>query len=83
MQRNSRISMRHWSPWIEEVVAQMVETASPMLSASCAALHFSKLSVAKYCAAIADGREYGAWPYRVSKAYRQLPRRTTLYPGVG
>ncbi len=49
------LGMRHWSPWIEEVVGQMVEDGIGRAIALALAPHYSKLSVAKYHAKINDG----------------------------
>lgn len=49
------LGMRHWSPWIEEVVAQMVDDGITHAVSIVLAPHYSKLSVAKYQAKIADG----------------------------
>ena len=51
------IGMRHWAPWIEEVVGQMIEDGITHAVSLVLAPHFSKLSVAKYQAKIADGLE--------------------------
>lgn len=49
------VGMRHWSPWIEEVVGQMIEDGITHAVSLVLAPHYSKLSVAKYQAKIADG----------------------------
>lgn len=49
------LGMRHWSPWIEEVVGQMVDDGITHAVSIALAPHFSKLSVAKYQEKIADG----------------------------
>lgn len=49
------LGMRHWYPWIEEVVGQMVEDGITHAVSLVLAPHFSKMSVAKYQAKIADG----------------------------
>jgi ferrochelatase len=51
------LGMRHWSPWIEEVVGQMIEDGITHAISVVLAPHFSKLSVARYQAKIADGLE--------------------------
>lgn len=53
------LGMRHWSPWIEEVVGQMLADGVTHAISLVLAPHFSKLSVAKYQAKIADGLEMG------------------------
>lgn len=49
------LGMRHWSPWIEEVVGQMVEDGITHAVALVLAPHYSKMSVAKYHDKVADG----------------------------
>jgi ferrochelatase len=49
------LGMRHWSPWIEEVVGEMVEAGITHAVSLVLAPHFSALSVARYQQRIADG----------------------------
>jgi ferrochelatase len=49
------LGMRHWSPWIEEVVGQMIEDGITHAISLVLAPHFSQLSIAKYQEKIADG----------------------------
>jgi protoporphyrin/coproporphyrin ferrochelatase len=49
------LGMRHWAPWIEETVGQMVADGISHAVSLVLAPHFSKLSVAKYQQKIADG----------------------------
>ena len=51
------LGMRHWSPWIEEVVGEMVEDGTTHAVSLVLAPHFSALSVARYQQRIADGLE--------------------------
>ena len=51
------LGMRHWSPWIEEVVGQMVEDGVTDAVSLVLAPHFSALSVARYQQKVADGLE--------------------------
>jgi protoporphyrin/coproporphyrin ferrochelatase len=51
------LGMRHWSPWIEEVVGTMVEDGIARAVSLVLAPQFSALSVAKYQQKIADGLE--------------------------
>jgi protoporphyrin/coproporphyrin ferrochelatase len=51
------LGMRHWSPWIEDVVGQMVEDGVEWAVGLVLAPHFSALSVAKYQQKVADGLE--------------------------
>ncbi len=49
------LGMRHWSPWIDEVVGRMVEDGISHAVSVVLAPHFSRLSTSKYQAKIADG----------------------------
>ena len=49
------LGMRHWSPWIEEVVGEMIEDGLTHAVSLVLAPHFSALSVARYQQKIADG----------------------------
>lgn len=49
------LGMRHWAPWIEEVVGQMVADGITHAISVVLAPHFSKLSIEKYQGKIADG----------------------------
>lgn len=49
------LGMRHWSPWIEEVIGQMVADGITHAVSLVLAPHYSKLSIAKYQEKIADG----------------------------
>lgn len=49
------LGMRHWAPWIEDVVGQMLDDGIRQAVSIVLAPHYSKLSVAKYQAKIADG----------------------------
>ena len=51
------LGMRHWAPWIEDVVGQMVEDGVEHAVSLVLAPHFSALSVAKYQQKVADGLE--------------------------
>ncbi len=51
------LGMRHWSPWIEDVVGQMIDDGIRQAVSIVLAPHYSKLSIAKYHAKIADGLE--------------------------
>ena len=69
------LGMRHWSPWIEEVVAQMVEDGITHAVSIVLAPHYSKLSVAKYQAKIAEGLEnvHGAIAFEHIASYHDAP----------
>ncbi len=49
--------MRHWSPWIEDVVGDMAEDGVMQAVSLVLAPHFSSMSVARYQQKIADGLE--------------------------
>ena len=51
------LGMRHWAPWIEEVVGEMVEDGIEHAVGLVLAPQFSALSVAKYQQRVADGLE--------------------------
>lgn len=51
------LGMRHWAPWIEEVVGQMIDDGISHAVSAVLAPHFSHMSIAKYQAKIADGLE--------------------------
>ena len=51
------LGMRHWAPWIEDVVREMVEDGVTRAVSLVFAPHFSALSVAKYQQKVADGLE--------------------------
>lgn len=68
--------MRHWAPWIEEVVGQMVEDGITHAISLVLAPHFSKLSVAKYQGKIADGLEmyHGQIEFQHIASYHNAPK---------
>lgn len=51
------LGMRHWSPWIEETVRDMLDDGIERAVSMVLAPHYSKLSVAKYQKKIAAGLE--------------------------
>jgi ferrochelatase len=51
------LGMRHWSPWIEETVRDMLDDGIERALSVVMAPHYSKLSVAKYHEKIAAGLE--------------------------
>lgn len=51
------VGMRHWSPWIEETVGEMIEDSVERAISLVMAPHYSELSIAKYQAKIAAGLE--------------------------
>jgi len=51
------VGMRHWSPWIEEVVGEMVDDGVERAVGVVLAPQFSGMSVARYQQKVADGLE--------------------------
>jgi ferrochelatase len=51
------LGMRHWAPWIEDVVGEMVDDGIERAVSLVLAPHFSALSVARYQQKVADGLE--------------------------
>ena len=51
------LGMRHWAPWIEDVVGAMVDAGVTRAVSLVLAPHFSALSVARYQQKVADGLE--------------------------
>ena len=51
------LGMRHWAPWIEEVVGEMVDDGIEQAVGLVLAPQFSELSVSKYQQRVADGLE--------------------------
>lgn len=70
------LGMRHWAPWIEEVVGQMLEDGITHAVSLVLAPHFSKLSVAKYQGKIADGLEmyHGRIEFQHISSYHDAPK---------
>lgn len=51
------LGMRHWAPWIEETVGQMIDDGVERAVAIVLAPHFSSMSIAKYQAKVKAGLE--------------------------
>ena len=51
------LGMRHWAPWIEEVVGEMIEDGVTHAVSLVLAPHFSVMSVARYQQRVVDGLE--------------------------
>ncbi|MDX6534913.1 MAG: protoporphyrin/coproporphyrin ferrochelatase [Gaiellales bacterium] len=51
------LGMRHWAPWIEDVVGRMLEDGITHAVSMVLAPHYSALSIAKYAERIAAGLE--------------------------
>lgn len=69
------LGMRHWAPWIEETVGQMLEDGISHAISLVMAPHFSKLSVAKYQKKIAAGLEmyHGQIAFEHISSYHEAP----------
>ncbi len=69
------LGMRHWSPWLEDVVGRMAEDGVTHAVSLALAPHFSKLSIAKYQAKIADGLAmyHGQIEFRHIASYHDAP----------
>jgi ferrochelatase len=63
------LGMRHWSPWIEDVVGEMAEDGVMRAVSLVLAPHFSSMSVARYQQKIADGLEL----YRARIHFEHVP----------
>lgn len=69
------LGMRHWAPWIEEVVGHMVDDGMTRAVSLVLAPHFSALSVARYQQKIADGLElyHGRIDFEHVASYHDVP----------
>jgi ferrochelatase len=69
------LGMRHWAPWIEDVVGEMVEDGVTHAVSLVLAPHFSALSVAKYQQKVADGLElyHGRIDFAHVASYHDAP----------
>ena len=63
------LGMRHWAPWIEEVVGEMVADGLARAVGLVLAPQFSAMSVARYQQKVADGLEL----YRGRIEFRHVP----------
>ena len=63
------LGMRHWSPWIEDVVGEMAEDGVTNAVSLVLAPHFSAMSVARYQQKVADGLDL----YRARIAFEHVP----------
>ena len=63
------LGMRHWSPWIEDVIGQMIEDDVTYAVGLVLAPQFSALSVAKYQQRVADGLDL----YRGRIEFEHIP----------
>jgi protoporphyrin/coproporphyrin ferrochelatase len=69
------LGMRHWSPWIEDVVGEMVSDGIERAVSLVLAPHFSALSVARYQQKVADGLElyHGRIDVEHVPSYHDMP----------
>lgn len=69
------LGMRHWSPWIEETVRDMLADGITHAVSLVLAPHYSEMSVARYQAKIADGLEMyrGAIEFEHIASYHDAP----------
>jgi protoporphyrin/coproporphyrin ferrochelatase len=70
------LGMRHWSPWIEEVVGEMVEDGIEQAVGLVLAPQFSAFSVERYQQKVADGLELqrGRIVFAHVPSYHDAPR---------
>ncbi len=69
------MGMRHWSPWIEDVVGQMLDDGITHAVSIVLAPHYSKLSVARYQQKISDGLDmhHGNIKFSHVSSYHDAP----------
>jgi protoporphyrin/coproporphyrin ferrochelatase len=69
------LGMRHWAPWIEDTVGQMLDDGITHAVSLVLAPHFSKLSIAKYQQKIADGLDmyHGHIEFEHISSYHDAP----------
>ena len=77
------LGMRHWAPWIEEVVGEMVDHGVTHAVSLVLAPHFSALSVARYQQKIADGLELyrGRIRFEHVPSYHDAPGLVEAFAG--
>ena len=70
------LGMRHWSPWIEETVAEMIDDGVTHAIGLVLAPHYSKMSVAKYQQKVQDGLEmyHGDIHFEHIASYHAAPK---------
>ena len=69
------LGMRHWSPWIEDTIRDMLADGITRAVSLVLAPHYSKLSIAKYQAKIAAGLEmyHGHIEFAHVESYHDAP----------
>ena len=77
------LGMRHWSPWIEEVVGEMLDDGVTHTVGLVLAPQFSALSVARYEQKIADGLELyrGGMELAHVRSYHDHPGLVEAFAG--
>ena len=77
------LGMRHWSPWIEEVVGEMVDDGITHAVGLVLAPQFSAMSVARYQQKIADGLELyrGRIEFGHVRSYHDHPGLVAAFAG--
>ena len=77
------LGMRHWSPWIEEVVGEMVEEGITHAVGLALAPHFSAMSVARYQQSVADGLDLyrGRIEFEHVASYHDAPGLVEAFAG--
>jgi len=70
-----RVGMRHWSPWIEEVVGEMEEEGIRAAVGIVLAPHYSRMNTERYFAKVEDGRRFyrAAIEFAYVKSYHESP----------
>ena len=70
------LGMRHWAPWIEETVAEMIDDGVTHAVSLVLAPHYSKMSVAKYQKKVQDGLEmyHGDIAFEHIASYHDAPK---------
>ncbi|MGA2615469.1 MAG: ferrochelatase [Spirochaetia bacterium] len=70
-----RVGMRHWSPWIEEVVGEMEEEGIRKAVGIVLAPQYSKMNTERYFAKVEEGRNLyrAAIEFRYVKSYHDSP----------
>ena len=70
-----RVGMRHWSPWIEEVVGEMEEEGIRRAVGVVLAPHYSRMNTERYFSKVEDGRRLyrAAIEFAYVKSYHDSP----------
>ena len=77
------LGMRHWSPWIEEGVGEMVDDGVTHAVSLVLAPHFSAMSVARYQQKVADGLDLyrGRVEFEHVPSYHDVPGLIEAFAG--